>query len=120
MNDRIVIKGISDFGYHGVFEQERRNGQEFLVDVVLSLDLSLPSVNDDLEATINYATVCAIISDEITGEPVALIERLAGRISERLLEDFSMIQKIEVTIHKPAAPVEQNFSDISVTIERSR
>jgi dihydroneopterin aldolase len=120
MNDRIVIKGISEFGYHGVFEQERRNGQEFLVDVVLFLDLSLPSINDDLEATINYATVCSLISDEITGESVSLIERLAGRISERLLQDFSALNKVEVTIHKPSAPVEQNFSDIFVTIERSR
>ena len=120
MSDRIEIKGISEFGYHGVLEEERRNGQEFLVDVVLFLDLSLPSVSDELSETINYATVCVAISEEITGEPVALIERLAGRISERLFEDFLTLEKVEVTVHKPSAPVEQNFADIFVTITRSR
>lgn len=120
MRDRIVIKGISEFGYHGVLEQERRNGQEFLVDAVLFLDLSLPSVNDELDQTINYATVCAAISEEIAGEPVNLIERLAGRISERLLQDFSTLMEVEITVHKPSAPIDQNFFDISVTIQRSR
>jgi dihydroneopterin aldolase len=120
MSDRIEIKGVSEFGYHGVFEQERRNGQEFLVDVVLFLDLSRPSVSDDLDETINYATVCEAISEEITGQPVALIERLAGRISERLLVDFASLERVHVTVHKPSAPVDQNFGDIFVTIERSR
>jgi dihydroneopterin aldolase len=120
MNDRIEIKGVSDFGFHGVLEQERRNGQEFRVDVVLFLDLSGPSITDELEETINYASVCMAISEEIKGEPVALIERLAGRISERLFEDFLILRKVEVTVHKPFAPVEQDFSDIFVTIERTR
>lgn len=120
MRDRIYIKGVSEFGYHGVLEQERRNGQEFLVDAVLTLDMMRASLSDDLEQTINYATVCAAISEEITGEPVNLIERLAGRISERLLNDFSSLIEIEVTVHKPSAPIDQNFLDISVTIQRSR
>ena len=120
MRDRIFIKGVSEFGYHGVLEQERRNGQEFLVDAALSLDLSRACVSDDLEQTINYATVCAAISEEIAGEPVNLIERLAERISERLLEDFSSLMEVEVTVHKPSAPIDQNFLDISVTIQRSR
>ncbi len=120
MKDRIFVRGVSEFGYHGVLEEERRNGQEFLVDAVLTLDLSRASRSDDLEQTINYATVCAAISEEIIGEPVNLIERLAGRISERLLEDFSLISEVEVTVHKPSAPIDQNFLDIAVTIHRPR
>lgn len=120
MKDHISLLGISAIGFHGVFPDERRDGQIFSVDLKLFLDLEPASKSDDLELTVNYASVAAIAVEEIAGEPLDLIEALASRISSRILGDFPLIESIEVTVHKPSAPVGVNFSDISVTIVRSR
>jgi dihydroneopterin aldolase len=120
MSDHIQILGIQGFGYHGVFDQERENGQEFLADVQLFADLSIPSTTDELVDTIDYGTVSTIVVEEITGDPVRLIERLAGRIGDRLLAEFASIDRVEVTVHKPAAPVSQKVTDIAVTVGRHR
>lgn len=118
MKDSINLTGIKAFGYHGVLEEERTHGQNFIVDVILYLNLEVPSEGDDLSTTINYADVVDAIVDEVRGEAVDLIERLAGRIAKRLKGDFSKIEKLSVTVHKPHAPVDAEFKDISVTISR--
>lgn len=120
MNDHISLIGISATGFHGVFPEERRDGQIFLVDLVLSVDLKPAGESDDLTKTINYASVAKSVVEEITGEPLSLIEALAHRISNRVLGEFPLIDSILVTVHKPDAPVGINFKDISVTIERSK
>jgi dihydroneopterin aldolase/2-amino-4-hydroxy-6-hydroxymethyldihydropteridine diphosphokinase len=120
MSDRISLTGISATGFHGVFPEERRDGQIFIVDLELSLDLKLAGESDDLTKTINYASVATLVVEEITSEPLSLIEALAHRISKRVLGEFPQIDSILVTVHKPDAPVGVNFKDISVTIERSK
>ena len=120
MMDQIQISGIQGYGYHGVFEHERLNGQEFLVDIKIYIDLSRASVTDELSDTVDYGLISARVVEEISGEPVNLIERLAGRIGDRLLNEFTAIAKIEVSVHKPSAPVNQQVRDISVTVERNR
>lgn len=120
MSDRISLTGISATGFHGVFPEERRDGQIFIVDLELSADLKLAGESDDLTKTINYASVSVLVVEEITGEPLSLIEALAHRISNRVLGEFPLINSILVTVHKPDAPIGINFKDISVTIERSR
>ncbi len=120
MSDKIEITGIRGFGYHGVFDHERKKGQEFFVDVRISLDLQTASLSDQLQDTVNYAEICDLVQAEITGDPVALIERLGGRIADLLLERFLQIKSIAVTVHKPQAPVAVDVLDLSVTIERSR
>ena len=120
MSDQIIISGISAIGFHGVFPEERRDGQSFVVDVVLKFDLAPAGESDDLTKTVNYATVAEAVVEEITGEPVSLIEALATRISKRLLEDFLLVESVVVTVHKPGAPVAVKFTDIAVTIERHR
>jgi dihydroneopterin aldolase len=120
MSDQINITGISAIGYHGVFPEERKNGQSFVVDLKLKFDLAPAGESDDLTKTINYASVAEVTAEEITGEPVALIETLATRISKRLLQDFPLLDSVVVTVHKPQAPVSVTYSDISVSIERHR
>jgi dihydroneopterin aldolase len=110
MSDLIKVTGIWGFGYHGVFEHEAKNGQDFFVDLEISLDLTKSSKSDDLKDT--------IVVEEITGERVELIERLAGRIADRIKGQFAEIEKIAVTVHKPKAPVSAQVADISVTITR--
>ena len=118
MADLIRIAGIKGFGYHGVFEAERANGQDFYVDVELETDLTRASVSDDVRDTINYAEVTDLVVEEITTDPVSLIEKLAGRIAERIKEDFPQVAGVTVTVHKPQAPVSAQVKDISVTISR--
>ncbi len=118
MTDLIRIVGIKGFGYHGVFESERANGQDFYVDVELEVDLTRASVSDDVKDTINYAEVADMVAEEITTNPVSLIEKLAGRIAERIKVAFAQAARVTVTVHKPQAPVSADVTDISVTISR--
>jgi dihydroneopterin aldolase len=118
MADLIRITGIKGFGYHGVFEAERANGQDFYVDVELEVDLTRASVSDDVKDTINYAEVTDLVVEEITTNPVSLIEKLAGRIAERIKVNFAQAARVTVTVHKPQAPVSAEVKDISVTISR--
>ena len=81
MKDRIVLTGIHGFGYHGVFEHERKDGQDFFVDLILGVDLTEPSNSDAIEDTVNYAEITDLVVEEIISNPVNLIEKLAGRIA---------------------------------------
>lgn len=118
MSDLIKLTGIWGFGYHGVFNHEAKNGQDFYVDLEITLDLSAASKSDDLKDTVDYGSLADLVVEEITGERVELIERLAGRIADRAKNKFPEIQKIAVTVHKPKAPVSAQVADISVTITR--
>ena len=118
MNDVISLKGIWGFGYHGVFDHEAKNGQDFFVDLEIQLDLSKASLSDNLNDTIDYGALADVVVEEITGERVQLIERLAGRIADRIKDGHPEISKIAVTVHKPKAPISAQTTDISVTITR--
>lgn len=120
MSDSIEIKGVRGFGYHGVLDHECENGQEFLVDLSLNVDLRRASQSDLVEDTVDYGRVCNLVLGAITGPPVSLIETLASRIADLLLSNFSLISSVVVVVHKPQAPVEVNFEDIAIRIERSR
>ncbi len=118
MSDQIRILGIKAFGYHGVQPHETVEGQEFIVDLAVDLDLRAASTSDDLNETINYADLAQIVHNNIVGQPVQLIERLAGRIADEIVASYKEIAAVHVTVHKPHAPVNVSFEDISVTITR--
>lgn len=117
--DRITVTGIRAIGHHGVFPEEKRAGQPFVVDVTLGLDLSVAGLSDDLTATVDYGTVARQIRDDIVGEPLDLIEALAERIARTCL-GHPAVGAVEVTVHKPEAPIPVPFGDTSVTITRAR
>jgi len=118
VSDQIRVTGIKAFGYHGVLPHEATDGQEFTVDLLVTLDLRAASLSDDLQDTINYSDLAQIAHDNIVGDRVQLIERLAGRIGEEISSAYSQITSVSVTVHKPHAPVAVNFEDISVTITK--
>ena len=120
MSDQIVLTGIHGFGYHGLFEQERKDGQDFFVDLTLSVDLTAASLSDAIDDTVNYAEITDLVVEEITNNPVNLIEKLAARIAERVLNQHLKVTSITVTVHKPQAPVAAQFKDIAVVVTRSR
>lgn len=118
MSDSIKIKGITAVGFHGVYTEERAKGQKFIVDVKLSL--SLQGINDDLNKTVNYADIAHLVVRHITGEPVNLIETVAESIADEILKDYPLVEKVQVKVHKPEAPINVEFSDVVVKIEKER
>ncbi|MCZ2401953.1 dihydroneopterin aldolase [Paenarthrobacter sp. Z7-10] len=117
--DRIAITGVAAIGRHGVFEHEKRDGQSFLVDAVLFTDIRAAAATDDLSRTTHYGEVAEEITALITGDPFDLIETLTDRIAERLLERFAL-GAVEITVHKPKAPIQVPFGDVTITIYRER
>jgi len=115
--DEIVLTGLTVFGRHGVYDHERENGQEFTIDVRLHLPLSDAAASDDVADTVHYGELAERIAEIVAGEPVDLIETLASRIADAVLEDRRVIHT-SVTVHKPHAPIALTFSDVSVTVHR--
>ena len=119
MTDRILLRGVSAVGRHGVLPEEKRDGQPFVVDVVLDVDLACASASDDLDETVSYAEVAADVVSRITGPSFDLIERLAAVIADDALAR-PLVDCVTVTVHKPQAPVGHPFSDVAVEISRRR
>ncbi|GAB3920898.1 dihydroneopterin aldolase [Microlunatus endophyticus] len=117
--DRISLRGISAQGHHGVFDFERERGQRFVVDVVCSVDLGAAASSDDLQDTLDYGSLSEAVVADIEGEPLNLIEALAGRIADTCLAS-PRVQTVEVTVHKPEAPINADVADVAVTLTRSR
>ena len=117
--DRLAVLGIEAFGHHGVLDFERRDGQLFKVDLALGLDTRPAARSDDLQDTVDYGSLVASVKTAIEHDPVDLIEALAERIAGICLAD-TRVQWAEVTVHKPDAPIEATFSDVALTIHRSR
>ncbi|WP_034650837.1 dihydroneopterin aldolase [Corynebacterium vitaeruminis] len=120
MADRIELTGLKARGYHGVFDFEKREGQDFVVDMVCWLDFSAAAKSDDLADTINYAELAQIAHDVITGEPYDLIEKVSATIADRVMESFGQLFAVEVSVHKPSAPIPLDFADVAVVARRSR
>jgi dihydroneopterin aldolase len=118
--DRICVLGLRAFGRHGVLDHELRDGQEFVVDAVLYLDTRPAADADDLTLTVDYAAVAGRIFEVVSGEPVALIETLAQRLAVACLDAAQVVREVEITVHKPHAPLIQSFGDVTVTIRRGR
>lgn len=117
--DEIVLTGLTVFGRHGVFEHEREDGQDFVIDLRLHLDLSAAAASDDVRDTVHYGELAEQVAAVVAGDPVDLIETLAQRIADVALAD-DRVQIAEVTVHKPHAPIPLTFSDVAVTIRRDR
>jgi dihydroneopterin aldolase len=117
--DEIRLTGLTVFGRHGVFEHERENGQEFVIDLRLRLGLADAAASDDVVDTVHYGELAEQVAAVVAGEPVNLIETLAQRIADVVLAD-PKVQHVDVTVHKPHAPIPLTFSDVSVAISRSR
>lgn len=116
---RIALTGVAARGHHGVLDHEKRDGQEFLVDVVMEVDLTTAADRDDLAATVSYAEVAADVVAVVQGPAFDLIETVAGRIADLVLAR-PLVEAVEVTVHKPEAPVGVPFTDVSVQLRRER
>lgn len=117
--DRITLRGIRVRGYHGVLDHERRDGQEFLIDVALAIDTRAAARSDELSDTIDYGVLAEELAADVVRDPVDLLETLAQRLADRCLLD-PRVEEVAVTVHKPQAPVTVPVADVAVTITRRR
>ena len=119
MTDELTITGVECFAHHGVFDFERREGQVFVVDLVLGIDTRPAAASDDLADTVNYGTLALDVKAAVERDPVDLIETVVQRIADVCLLE-SRVEWARVTLHKPDAPIDATFSDVALTITRTR
>jgi len=117
--DELSVLGIECYGYHGVFEHEKRDGQVFVIDLTLGVDTRPAAASDDLRDTVDYGSLVAKVTAAVSRDPVDLIETLAERVAGVCLLD-SRVEWARVSVHKPDAPIEARFSDVTLTITRRR
>lgn len=116
----IKIDKLEIYAYHGVLEEEKKEGQFFYVDAALDVDTRRAGMTDNLNETVNYAEVCELIAHVMTEEKYDLIETCAEKIAEAILLGYPAISGVEITINKPSAPIPMNFGNVSVSISRKR
>ena len=119
MKDVIRLSGLRVHGRHGVYDFERDAGQDFVIDVELALDLAPAATSDDVTDTVHYGELAGRLAEIVAGEPVNLIETLADRLATACLAD-QRVAAATVTVHKPQAPIPHEFTDVAVTLRRSR
>jgi dihydroneopterin aldolase len=117
--DRITLTGLRASAFHGVFEHEKRDGQDFFIDVTVHLDFTAAAAGDELAATVHYGVLAEEVVSAVERDPVDLIETVAERVAAVALT-HQAVQLVEVTIHKPGAPITVPFADVAVSITRRR
>ncbi|MCW2501594.1 MAG: dihydroneopterin aldolase [Frankiales bacterium] len=117
MSDLIALTGLRVRGHHGVLAEERRDGQDFVIDAVLTVDTRAAAAADDLAATVDYGALATRLAAVVAGDPVDLIETLAARLADVCTADPRVISA-RVTVHKPSAPIPLAFDDVAVTVVR--
>jgi 7,8-dihydroneopterin aldolase/epimerase/oxygenase len=117
VTDELALLGLECWGHHGVLERERREGQKFIVDLVLGIDTRYAAASDDLSRTVDYGSLAMAVKAAVEKDPVDLIETLAQRIADVCLADARVL-RVRVTVHKPDAPIDARFADVALTIHR--
>lgn len=119
VSDQIALRGLRAFGYHGVLPEERREGQRFVIDAVLSVDTRAAAASDDLADTVDYGGLAKQLRAAVESDPVDLIETLAQRLADLCLASERVLA-VEITVHKPEAPTGVDIDDVTITINRDR
>ena len=118
--DKIIIKDLNIFAFHGVNPEEKENGQPFVIDLTAELDLSVPCQTDDLEDTVSYAKIIKTVTACFTAESFDLLERAAEAVCRAVLKQYKKIRAVEITLKKPQAPISADFGWVGVQLRRER
>lgn len=120
MTDQIFIRGLVVHANHGVGEDERNIGQQFMLDLTLDLDIAAAVVSDKLADTISYADVTEVATSAFRKHRYRLVEAAGGAVADAVLAAFPRVERLTVTVHKPHAPIAAVFADVGVTLTRAR
>jgi len=119
VSDRIELRGLTVRGNHGVFDHERIDGQDFVVDITVWLDLTVAAASDELSDTLDYGALAQRAAAIVAGPPRNLIEMVSAEIADDVMTD-ERVHAVEVVLHKPNAPIPLTFNDVAVVARRSR
>jgi dihydroneopterin aldolase len=120
VSDRILLRDLQVFARHGVMPEEARLGQRFAVDVTAHLDLRPAGGSDDLRKTVDYDALTRLVVETFTARRFSLIEAAAEAVAQAILAAFPAVEKVEVEVRKPSAPIDAVFASVGVAVERSR
>lgn len=120
MTDKIIIKDLKVFAYHGVNEEEKINGQNFVLDVTLYLSLEKACLTDDINDTVSYAKVSKLVLKVMTEKSYNLLECAVSNVALRIMNEYPCVASVKVCLKKPEAPIKADFSYMAVEIVRSR
>lgn len=118
--DKIIVKNLKLFCYHGVNPEEKIDGQNFVFDIEATVDLSIPCVTDNVDDTVSYAKIIKTVRRVAQSEKNDLLEHVAQRVADELFSEFDKINSLVITLKKPEAPIKADFDYVAVTIERTR
>lgn len=118
--DKIIIKGLKIYAYHGVNPEEKIEGQNFILDIICEADLTQPCMSDDVNDTVSYAQIIKLVKKIFVAHKYDLIERVAQVVADSVLDGFSQVENVTVTLKKPEAPMKADFEYVAVEIKRSR
>ena len=118
--DKVIVKDLELFCYHGVNPEEKEDGQTFVFDIEAGIDLSTPCITDNVDDTVSYAKIIKTVRRVAQSEKNDLIERVAQRVADELFNEFNKIQTLKITLKKPQAPIKADFNYVAVEIERAR
>lgn len=118
--DKIIIKNLKVYSYHGVNDEEKVRGQEFAVDAILELDLSTACDSDDVNDTVSYANVIKTIGKVMSRESYNLLEKLSMQIIKEIFLLYAAVESVEICVKKPMAPIKANFDYVAVNLKRCR
>lgn len=118
--DKIIIKGLKVFAYHGVNPEEKANGQNFMADIIAYCSVDKAGKTDNLDDTVSYAKILKTAVRVMSEDKYDLLERVAHRVAEQILNDFSSIERVDVCLKKPEAPINADFDYVAVEISRAR
>ncbi|GAB6138850.1 dihydroneopterin aldolase [Halanaerobaculum tunisiense] len=118
--DKIILDGLSFYGYHGALEEENKLGQKFIIDLELKCNLQEAGRTDQLDKSVNYAQVYQVVKQICQQEEYKLLEAVGENIASKILEKFSLVEEISVRVKKPEAPIKGILDYVAVDIERSR
>ena len=118
--DKIIIKDLKLYAYHGVNPEEKIQGQNFILDIVCKMDLTKPCHTDNVNDTVSYAQIIKVVKKVFIAEKYDLIEKAAQVVADAIFESFEQIEKIELTLKKPEAPMKADFGYVAIEIKRER
>jgi 7,8-dihydroneopterin aldolase/epimerase/oxygenase len=118
--DKIYVNQMEFYGYHGVFPEETRLGQRFVVDLMVLIDLKKAGKSDQLEHSVNYGELYQVCKEIVEGKPFKLVEAVGERIAETVLKQFSLVSEVTIKVIKPDPPIPGHYRSVAVEITRGR
>jgi dihydroneopterin aldolase len=116
---KIRLEGIEIYAHHGYYKEEQKLGSRFQLDIEMTVNTNQASRSDDLNVTVNYQQVFETVKREMKKKS-KLLENIAGRIADSIIEEFSMVKKVSVKLAKLSPPIKGNIQKVSVEIQRKR